>query len=201
MPLWGWILIALVAVLVVSVAAGMLLMQRRTARLKERFGPEYDRTVRDSSSRRAAESELAGRESRRRQLEIRPLSPQARDRYAARWQSLQAEFVDAPTQAVAEADMLVIQVMRDRGYPMDDFDQRAADVSVDHPEIVESYREAHRISELSANDDASTEDERQALRRYRQLFDALLAPSEDEPTMRERGEATDDAALSGRRRR
>jgi hypothetical protein len=198
MPWWGWILVALGAVLLLSVVVGAMLTRRRTARLKDQFGPEYERAVRDSSNRREAESELSERERRRRQLDIRPLSPRARERYAERWHVLQAEFVDAPTATVASADMLVTEVMRERGYPMDDFDQRAADVSVDHPTVVESYREAHRLSERSADGTATTEDERQALRHYRRLFDELLGPDADEPTTRER-ESTDVDVGASRR--
>jgi hypothetical protein len=198
MPLWGWILVALGAVLLLSVAIGAMMTKRRTAHLKDKFGPEYDRTVEDSSNRREAESELTERERRRRELDIRPLSPAARDRYAERWQTLQAEFVDAPTPTVAAADSLVTEVMRERGYPMDDFEQRAADVSVDHPVVVESYREAHRLAERSAEGEASTEDERQALRHYRRLFDELLGTPADEPTSRER-ESTDADVGASRR--
>jgi len=198
MPLWGWILVAVGAVLLLSVAIGAMLTKRRTAHLRDRFGPEYDRTVRDSSNRREAESELSEREKRRRELDIRPLSAAARERYAERWQTLQGEFVDAPTPTVASADSLVTEVMRERGYPMDDFEQRASDVSVDHPEVVESYREAHRIAQRSADGEASTEDERQALRHYRRLFDELLGTSADEPTTRERESADVDVGASRR---
>jgi hypothetical protein len=198
MPWWGWILVALGAVLLLSAAIGAMFTRRRTTHLRDQFGPEYDRAVRDSSNRREAESELSERERRRRELDIRPLSPAARDRYAERWQTLQAEFVDAPTPTVAAADSLVTEVMRERGYPMDDFEQRAADVSVDHPAVVESYREAHRIAQRSAHGDATTEDERQALRHYRRLFDELLGSPADEPTSRERDSADADVGAPRR---
>ena len=200
MPLWGWILVALGAVLLLSVAVGAMVTRRRTMRLREQFGPEYERAVRDSSNRREAESELSERERRRRELDIRPLTPGARERYAERWQLLQSEFVDAPSPTVAAADALVIEVMRERGYPMDDFDQRAADVSVDHPTVVESYREAHRLSQRSADGSATTEDERQALRHYRRLFDELLGSPADEPTTRERETSDVDVGASTRPR-
>lgn len=200
MPWWGWILVALGAVLLISAAVGTTLTRRRTARLRDQFGPEYDRTVRESSNRREAESELSERERRRRELEIRPLSPGARERYVERWRDLQAEFVDAPAPTVAAADVLVTEVMRERGYPMDDFEQRAADVSVDHPTVVESYREAHRLSQSSAAGDATTEDERQALRHYRRLFDELLGSTADEPTTRERESTDADIGASSRPR-
>ena len=193
MPGWAWILIVVAAVVVVAAVAWWLSSRRRSQELRERFGPEYDRTVEDASSRRRAEKELDERRERREQLNIRPLPNSARERYAEQWRNAQAQFVDAPQAAVASADMLVIAVMRDRGYPMDDFEQRAADISVDHPEVVESYRSAHRLSEQSANGEASTEDLRQAMRHYRTLFDELLEASADEPMTRDRDDARVDA--------
>jgi len=175
MAVWAWVVIIVVAVLVVGAAAWMLGSQRRTKYLKDRFGPEYDRTARESDGRRQAEAELVARERRRNRLEIRPLAEQTRERYAARWEDVQAGFVDAPDAAVEQADQLVSQVMSERGYPMEDFDQRAADISVDHPVVVENYRAAHRVYVAVKHGDASTEEERQAMRHYRSLFDELLA--------------------------
>jgi hypothetical protein len=175
MAVWAWIVIVVVAVLVVGAAAWALGNRRRTTHLKERFGPEYDRTAREADGRREAEAELAAREQRRKQLNIRPLPEGARERYATRWQDVQAGFVDAPQEAVEQADELVNQVMSERGYPMDDFDQRAADISVDHPEVVDNYRTAHRVYVSVKEGGASTEDERQAMRHYRSLFDELLS--------------------------
>ena len=192
MPTWAWILIVVAAVIVVAAAALALSAKRRTTRLKERFGPEYDRTVEESPSRRRAEQELDERRERREQLNIRPLPSAARGRYVEQWRIVQTQFVDAPAVAVAGADDLVSNVMRDRGYPMDDFEQRAADISVDHPEVVESYRSAHELSERSANGGASTEDLRQAMRHYRTLFDELLETPADEPVTREREDARDE---------
>jgi hypothetical protein len=193
MPGWAWILIVVAAVLVVAAVAWWLSARRRSEQLRERFGPEYDRTVEDASSRRRAEKELEERRDRRERLNIRPLTNSARERYGDQWRNAQAQFVDAPQAAVASADHLVIAVMRDRGYPMDDFDQRAADISVDHPQVVESYRTAHELSERSANGEASTEDLRQAMRHYRTLFDELLEASADEPLTRDRDDARVDA--------
>jgi hypothetical protein len=193
MPTWAWILIVVAAVIVVAAAALALSAKRRTTRLKERFGPEYDRTVEESSSRSSAEKELDARQERREQLNIRPLPSSARMRYVEQWRSVQTQFVDAPAAAVAGADDLVSSVMRDRGYPMDTFEQRAADISVDHPEVVESYRSAHRLSEQSANGEASTEDLRQAMRHYRTLFDELLETPADEPVTRDRDDARAEA--------
>jgi hypothetical protein len=174
MAAWAWIVIIVAAVLVVGAAAWALGSRRRTHHLKERFGPEYDRTAEQADGRREAEAELAAREDRREQLDIRPLPEPARQRYAARWQDVQAGFVDAPEEAVEQADELVNQVMSDRGYPMDDFDQRAADVSVDHPVVVENYRAAHRVYVNVKQGHASTEEERTAMQHYRSLFDELL---------------------------
>jgi hypothetical protein len=139
MPAWAWILITVAAVVVVASIVWMLSKQRKREALRGRFGPEYDRTVRERDSRRAAESELQDRERRREELDIRPLAPVARARYADEWGGVQAKFVDEPNTAVLDANGLVLRVMGDRGYPMEDFEQRAADISVDHPDVVENY--------------------------------------------------------------
>jgi hypothetical protein len=188
MPVWGWVLIVVIAAILIVAGTIGTMLRRRSGRLRSTFGPEYDRAVEHSDSRREAESELAERERRRKELDIRPLGAEARDAYARSWQRASADFVDSPTTAVAQADALVIDVMRDRGYPMDDFEQRAADVSVDHPEVVERYREGHRISQRAARGEASTEDLRQAMQHYRELFNELLEPPADEPATRERDE-------------
>jgi hypothetical protein len=176
MDAWMWIVIAAAAVVVLLAIWWAASRRRRTTHLREGFGPEYDRTVEEAGSRRKAESDLSDREKRREELDIRPLSPGARDRYANRWSTVQERFVDDPRSALRDAHTLVVEVMQDRGYPTDDFEQRAADVSVDHPEVVENYRSAHAITE---RDDADTEDQRQALVHYRALFDELL---ETQPT-------------------
>jgi hypothetical protein len=186
MPTWVWVLIAVAAVLVVAVVVWQALSRRRTGRLQERFGPEYDRTVGGAESKREAEAELQEREERRGELEVRPLSQAARDRYVERWQGVQAEFVDNPGAAVARADDLIQSVMSERGYPVEDFEQRAADVSVDHPRVVENYREGHRLARSSAEGEGSTENLRQAMRHYRALFEELVEPDADQPTARER---------------
>jgi hypothetical protein len=178
MPGWVWILIAIAAVVVLAVIAWSALRSRRTRTLREGFGPEYDRTVADAPSKREAEAELAERQKRREQLEIKPLSPEARDRYVESWRLTQAEFVDDPAAAIAKADALIQNVMRERGYPVEDFEQRAADVSVDHPEVVNNYRAAHGISVAHERDKASTEDLRQAMVHYRSLFAELLETRE-----------------------
>ena len=189
MPGWVWILIAVGAALVLGVAAWQVAARRRTARLRERFGPEYNRAIERSGGRRGdAESELAERERRREELRIRPLSHASRERYGESWRDVQAEFVDDPEGAIQRADSLVISVMDERGYPTDDFEQRAADVSVDHPDVVENYRAAHAIARASARGEASTEDLRQAMRHYRALFEDLLA-TDEEPMPRQTREA------------
>lgn len=179
MDAWVWIVLAIVALILIGAIAWLAGRQRRTATLREQFGPEYDRTLEDFDDRRAGESELASRRARREELDIRPLDPADRQRYADEWQRVQARFVDDPEIAVTEADGLIINVMRDRGYPIDDFDQRAADVSVDHPRVVEHYREAHEIADRSKSGRATTEDMRMAVVHYRALFAELLEQPED----------------------
>jgi hypothetical protein len=174
-----WVLI-IAAVVIVLVIAALIAARRRRERLQERFGPEYDRQVDVSGNRRAAESELAAREKRRSKLEIRPLDPEARDRYLVSWREVQARFVDSPETAVGEADRLVADVMRERGYPVEDFEQREADISVDHPQVASEYRAAHGISMAQQHGQASTEDLRQALIHFRSLFDELLEVRQEE---------------------
>jgi hypothetical protein len=181
-PTWGWIVIAIAAVVVLAAIAWSAYSNRRRKGLQERFGSEYDHTVADAPSRREAESELAEREKRRDELEIRPLEPQTRDRYASEWHNTQAKFVDDPQTAVGDADRLIQQVMRDRGYPVEDFDQRAADLSVDHPEVISNYRAAHGISIANERGNASTENLRTAMVHYRELFEELLETEPAETT-------------------
>jgi hypothetical protein len=196
MPVWAWVLIAAAVVIAIAAVVVALLSRRRSAQLRGTFGQEYDRTVEGSSSKRQAEEELSERERRRAELDIRPLDPAARERYAERWQQASADFVDAPATAVAQADALIVEVMRERGYPMDDFEQRASDISVDHPDVVGRYREGHRISELSARGEASTDDLRHAIQHYRELFNELLEPPADEPTAAERSGAAEGQTTS-----
>jgi len=178
MDTWVWIAIAAAVVVVVLLAIWTAARKRRRSQLREGFGPEYDRTVEDMGSRRKAESELSDREKRREELDIKPLAPGSRDRFADRWRTIQERFVDDPRAALREAHILVVEVMRERGYPTNDFEQRAADVSVDHPDVVQNYRAANEITERG---DADTEQQRQGLVHYRALFDELL---ETEPANR-----------------
>ncbi|MFN2489967.1 MAG: hypothetical protein ABR529_09565 [Actinomycetota bacterium] len=176
MDAWVWFVI--LAVVVVAIVLYLGARKKRSEALQDRFGPEYDRTVKEAGARRGGESELAARTKRRDELDIKPLSDEARERYSSAWRETQERFVDAPTDAVTEADRLVQEVMQERGYPVDNFDQRSSDVSVDHPNVVEDYRAAHGISLANQHGEASTEDLRQAMVHYRQLFDELLETRE-----------------------
>lgn len=179
----GLLTVVVVIVVVIAIAAVLAAMgarKRRSERLRERFGDEYDRTVGETGDARSADAELADREKRRKKLDIRPLDDADRDRYLSAWENAQNHFVDAPSAAIREADLLITQVMRDRGYPMDDFDQRAADVSVDHPDVVRDYRAAHAISVADDDGTASTEQLREAMVHYRALFDRLVGTRSEE---------------------
>jgi hypothetical protein len=177
MDAWIWIVIAIAVILAVALVMAVGARKRRTSQLQERFGSEYDRTVDEARDRRDAERDLLDRERRHEDLDIRPLSEAARTRYADAWQQVQARFVDDPEGSVREADRLVQQAMGERGYPMDDdFERRAADVSVDHPDVVENYREGHGLWRRydEADGDGQTEDLRQAMVHFRALFEELL---------------------------
>jgi hypothetical protein len=175
MATWVWIVIVIVVVIVIGlVAAGA--RKRRTADLRGRFGPEYDRTVENHDGRLAAEADLRAREKERAQFDIEPLPEAARLQFADEWRVLQERFIDQPTQAAAGADILITRVMEAQGYPMKDFDAQADLVSVDHPDTVGNYRFAHAVQQRSQTQQASTEDLREALLRYRSLFDELLNP-------------------------
>jgi FtsZ-interacting cell division protein ZipA len=176
MDTWVWVLIAVAAVIVIAVVVWLVLAKRRSKTLRDQFGPEYDRTVQQSDSTREAEADLSARRERREQLNIQPLTAAAQERYSSQWQQVQSRFVDQPAVSLGQADELVLQVMRERGYPMDDFEQRAADISVDHPDMVEHYRAAQTASRSAASNDSTTEDMRQGLVHYRALFEELLAP-------------------------
>jgi len=173
MDAWVWILIVVVVLVAIAVAAWAF-RSRRTTELKERFGPEYDRVASGASNKRDAEAELREREQRRSDFDIRPLDPDARERYREQWEAVQARFVDDPAGAVTEADVLIQGVMRERGYPVEDFETRSADLSVDHPDVVENYRAAHGIATAHARGNAGTEELRQAVKHYRSLFEELL---------------------------
>jgi hypothetical protein len=180
MPEWLWIVIVVAALVILALGVLVVMSRQRSERLRGRFGPEYDRAVAEHGGRRGGEAELARREEQRERLDIVPLSPEARERYSESWREVQTGFVDEPSQALTQADRLVTEVMRERGYPMDEFDQRVADVSVDHPQVVEHYRAAHAIHLANEDGEASTEDLRQAVVHYRALFNELLDETETE---------------------
>lgn len=166
-----------VLVIVIIVAIAWLYRRRRraaTAGLRQRFGPEYERAVQQHGSERKAESKLADREERVEKLKIRDLDPMERERFSGEWALVQSRFVDYPKGAVTEADELVSSLMKARGYPVADFDQRAADISVDYPRVVENYRSAHGTALRLGRGQASTEDLRTAMIHYRSLFEELV---------------------------
>jgi len=191
------VLIALIAVvLVVVVLAAWMYRQkrgtgqkRRAGELRERFGPEYDRTVAEHGDPRRAQAELEARQQRVERLDIRSLSPSDQERFTQAWRATQARFVDDPSAAIVEADRLVTDVMTARGYPMGNFKQRAADISVDHPRVVENYRAAHDIALRHDDGEASTEDLRKAMVHYRALFEDLLETGVTDRSEVQRGEA------------
>jgi len=170
------IVLAAVLIVIAVVLVWLYVRKRRrnTAALRQKFGPEYDRAVLAHGSERKAESKLEDREKRVEKLKIRDLDPTEHERYSKQWEAVQSRFVDSPKGAVAEADDLVSSVMKVRGYPVADFDQRAADISVDHPRVVENYRSAHEIALRLGKDQASTEDLRTAMIYYRTLFEELV---------------------------
>jgi hypothetical protein len=180
MQMWIWIVIAIAAVVAVLVVVWTGIRTNRSKRLHEQFGSEYDRVAADAPTKREAESELRERQRRHEQFDIRPLDPEARDRYRQHWLAIQAEFVDDPSRSVAKADSLIQNVMRDRGYPVDDFDTRAADLSVDHPDVVENYRAGHGIAVAHERGKATTEELRKAVQHYRALFEELVEAREPE---------------------
>jgi hypothetical protein len=173
-----WIVIVIVVLAVIALAA-VGVRKRRTTMLRDRFGPEYDRVVESRNDQRAAEADLRAREKERAQFDIKPLPEAARLRFAGEWREVQELFVEQPVQAASAADALITRVMEARGYPMKDFDAQAELVSVDHPDTVENYRFAHAVRERSQTQQVSTEDLREALLRYRSLFDELLRPEDN----------------------
>ena len=182
METWMWIAIVAAAVLVVFALVFAVSRARgraRTERLQETFGPEYERTEEELGNRRSAEAELEARLERRAGFETRPLDEERLVAYRDTWQEIQARFVEAPSAAVGSADGLVVDVMRERGYPIEDFDQRAADISVDHPDVVENYRAAREIAERMDQGLADTEDLRKAMVHVGALLDELLVATPD----------------------
>lgn len=173
-------IVILVAVVLLIVGAIVFFLQkRRTEKLRQHFGPEYDRAIAEGGDRRRAEAKLEERTERVKKFNLRPLTAEDRARYSEQWNRVQAHFVDAPAGAVAEADQLLGDIMATCGYPMGDFDQRAADISVEHPVVTQNYRSAHEIAVRQAKGQASTEDLRRAMIHYRALFEDLVSHSKD----------------------
>ncbi len=170
---WVWIVVAFIVAIAIAVAAWVYMERERARRLRGRFGPEYDRAIQERGPREGV-SELERRQRRVESFHIRELATDERARFADEWRVQQARFVDDPQVAVREADRLCGEVMRARGYPVSDFEQRAADLSVEHPRVVEHYRAAHLIETKRARGEASTEDLREAMVHYRALFEDLL---------------------------
>ena len=169
------VVILIVVILVLLAGAAVVAQQAsRRRRLRQRFGPEYERVVSDRDNRKEAEQELVERERRHAELPIRALPADARDRYAREWLEVQERFVDSPVEAVGEADRLVTAAMSDRGYPTEGYEQQLADLSVQHADTLDHYRKAHEISGRAASQSAPTEDLRQAMVHYRALFEELL---------------------------
>ncbi|HEX6770519.1 MAG TPA: hypothetical protein VF126_00740 [Acidobacteriaceae bacterium] len=173
--------LVIVAVLII-LAAALIARRRRTDQLRRTFGPEYDRTLREQEGdARRTEATLIDREKRVEKFPLRALSPVDREGYAMEWATVQRRFVDDPSAAVGTADRLVGRVMLDRGYPMADFEQRAADISVSYPDVVQNYRAAHDIVMRHQDGGVTTEELRQAMVHYRSLFDDLLAQPAESP--------------------
>ncbi len=168
------VIIAIVVIAAIAILGYLYWRQRRSLALRNRFGPEYDRVVRQEGSQRKAEGVLDIRTMRRKKLHIHPLDPTQRNAFADRWTQVQSRFVDDPGGALIDADQLVNELMSARGYPMADFNQRADDISVDHPQVVEHYRSAHDAAARHSRGQADTEDLRNALVHYRWLFEELL---------------------------
>lgn len=168
------VVVVIVVLAAVAVAGFVLVKRRRSTQLQQRFGSEYERTVDEAGDRSTAEKDLKQREKRRSQFEVTPLSSASADRYRDEWKNIQQRFVDEPGHAVEQADRLVVRMMRECGYPVEEFDKRADDISVDHPDVSQNYREAHSVAVTQSQGQADTEQLRQAVTSYRRLVDALL---------------------------
>ena len=180
MDTWVWIVLGVIVLAALVLLALAAMRKRRSEQLREGFGPEYDHVVEETGDRRAAERELSERRKRHEELDIVSLSDGVRARYAEEWKQMQARFVDEPEAAVHDADQLVQRVMSDRGYPVaDDFERRAADVSVDYPDVVENFRDGHRLA-----GESDTESLRQAMVHFRSLFAELLESDRDRDEVR-----------------
>ena len=175
-------LVVLVVLALVAVAAWLLMRKKESQTLEKSFGPEYNRAVEEMGSRPKAEAELKARKKRVDQLPIAPLAPAEAEHFSQSWRALQARFVDSPKGVLADADQLVCELMQKRGYPMGDFERRAADISVHHPAVVHHYRAAHEIARRDREAEVDTETARQAVIHYRALFSELLEVEEPRAT-------------------
>ena len=175
------LIFVVIAVVAVAIIGLLIYMNKRSQRLRAKFGPEYNRAVEESGSKYRAESKLEKLEKRVEKFSIQPLQPEAANRFRESWRAIQAEFVDDPKKALSNADLLLAEVMSARGYPVADFEERAAEISVNHALVVEHYRAGHHIALRHAQGRASTEDMRQAMIHYRTLFDDLLGVRETTP--------------------
>ena len=167
-------LIVIGVVAVIALIAYVVMKQRRTNQLRDRFGDEYDRTLEAHDGRGEAEANLADRERRVKELEIRPLTADERDRFASEWHDVKATFVDSPTEATLHADRLLGQMMKTKGFPMADFDRRYEDLTVDHGDVARHYRDGHELAARQERGEGSTEDMRQAMKHYEALYDELI---------------------------
>lgn len=185
------LLIVLLLVVVIALVAFIFFQRKRSDQLQSKFGPEYDRAIKNTGNKSKAETELLEREKRVKSLAIRPIAPDDRERFVNSWQNVQAEFVDSPEASISHADSLLTEVMSTRGYPVSDFEQMSADVSVDHPGVVQNYRAGHDIAVRQKRGEANTEDLRQAMIHYRSLFEELVTDEPQKP-QNETGRKTDD---------
>jgi len=192
-----WVLLALV---LIGAIVWITMNRMRSQKLRQRFGPEYDRTIREEGNIRKAEAALEARAKRVAKLHIRPLSPADADRFDGAWRAVQTRFVDDPRGAVTEADRLVGELMAARGYPVGEFEQRVADISVDHPDVVVNYRAAREIAVLHSEGKANTEDLRQAMVHYRALFRDLLETETDGKSRVHHDHVHHDEVVGGTRR-
>lgn len=175
------IVLVLMVVAAIGAAIFLYMRDRRTKQLRDRFGPEYSRAVNEAGDRQRAEAALERRAKRVKSFAVHPLSPEESGHYTSLWRRIQAEFVDNPRDAVTHADALLEEVMAARGYPVSDFEQQAADLSVHYPTVVQNYRAAHDIALRHRRGEAGTEDLRQAMISYRSLFEELVAETLPEP--------------------
>jgi FtsZ-interacting cell division protein ZipA len=182
------VVLVVLALIAIGILVSAMVRQSRGRRLRSRFGPEYDRTVDQTGDRAEAEKQLEQRVHERDELPVRELEPGERERFAGTWRNVQSRFVDDPVGAVREADQLCASVMNARGYPTDDFERQAALVSVDHADVVPSYRQAHELTMTAERSPAATDDLREAMVRYRALFERLLG----EPAGRDGNAGTGD---------